>query len=181
MLHHAARLCVQSTERFVHKQDTRPVDEDTRDLDPLLHAAGKLRRIESLEAGEADQPQNVVRGAMPLTPADAAHFRAERNIFTDALPGKQRMLLEHDAPIRARPHDRLIVDCQPPPRHWQMSRQDAKQGRFPASGWAKHANEFARRDRKVEIADGLEGILPVSERNRDSLDLDPSDRVGRNI
>ena len=68
---------------------------------PLLHAAGELRGVERLKTIETDQPQNLVRGTVPLRLADAAHLRSERDIVADSLPGKQGVLLKHDSTVRA--------------------------------------------------------------------------------
>ena len=70
-----ARLRVERAEGLVHQQHPRLVDQDPRDLDALLHAARQLRRVERLEAGQADQLQDRI------APARSRSARAVPRIF----------------------------------------------------------------------------------------------------
>ena len=69
-LHVLARLRVERGERLVHQQHDRIRRQRPRQVDPLLHAAGQLRRIVALESGEADQLHEML-GAL-------AHRRRRR-------------------------------------------------------------------------------------------------------
>src|SRR4051794_8896769 len=57
---------VERPERFVHQENTRTLGEAARDLNPLLHAAGKLRRIFIAMAGKADLVEQAGDACRPL-------------------------------------------------------------------------------------------------------------------
>ena len=73
-LHQAARLGVERAERLVHQQDLRVDGERARDRGALLHAAGELRGIAVLEAGEADEVDEALRAPLALARAAGRCF-----------------------------------------------------------------------------------------------------------
>ncbi len=72
-----ARLRVEVPRRLVGEKNLRPVDESTGERDPLLFAAGKLRRImidplresDALEQIQAEIARACDRLATPLEPS----------------------------------------------------------------------------------------------------------------
>ena len=77
-LHELARLGVERGERLVHQQHQRIGRQRPRQVDALLHAAGQLRRIVALEAGEPDQLDEM------LGPLASSSARSKR--FCSSMP-----------------------------------------------------------------------------------------------
>ena len=59
-LHLAAQLEVERAERLVEQQHLGPVDDRAGERDPLLLAAGQLRRLAPGEVGELDQLERLL-------------------------------------------------------------------------------------------------------------------------
>ena len=98
---------VERAERFVHQCHLRVVGQHTADGDALLHAAGQLVRV---AVGEAIQPHHrneAIGGRHRLGFRFAAGDRAEGDVLPDGQPGKQTIVLEHHATVRAGAGDRL--------------------------------------------------------------------------
>ena len=80
VLHQGSSLHVERTERLVHEQDFRLVDEGLGQCHALAHAAGKLVGIMLLEAGKPDAGDPVARFVIGRSLAGAAIEGACRNI-----------------------------------------------------------------------------------------------------
>src|SRR5215467_8030579 len=99
ILHQAARLCIERTERLIHQQDRGIECERARDRGALLHAARELRRVAVLEALESDQLDEGLRALLALGARHALPLEAVKNVGAHRLPGKQREVLEYDAAV----------------------------------------------------------------------------------
>ena len=117
-------LRVERTERFVHKQDIGVDGKRTRDRDPLLHAARKLRGEGVLETGEMHQVDIFLGDPQALVPGEALLLKPVEDVVADGLPGEQRKVLEHDAPVRPGPGNVLAVDGDPPVLQRQETAQE---------------------------------------------------------
>ena len=110
-LHVLARLRVERGERLVHQQHHRIRRQRPGQVDALLHAAGQLRRIVPLEAGEADQLDEMLgplahrRAVEPLL-----HLHAVADVAGDGAPRQQARVLEDDGAIDAGAVDPRAVD-----------------------------------------------------------------------
>ena len=101
LLHHHARLRIQRAEGFVHQQHLRVQHIGARNGDALLHAARELVRVGLLVAAKPHQLDVVSDASAPLLGRHALGDQAELDVVPDALPGKQRELLEHHGAVRA--------------------------------------------------------------------------------
>ena len=76
-----------------------------RDGDALLHAARQLPRIPALEAGEADEGQELAappRGALAV---EALDVDRQQHVVEHRPPGEEHRRLEDDADVAARAGD----------------------------------------------------------------------------
>jgi hypothetical protein len=88
-----------------------------------------------------------MRGARPR---HAAHAQAELDVLDDVEPGHQRVLLEHDAALGARPTTGLPSSTISPGRLHEAG--DARQQRrLAATGRAERDDEVARIEREVDV------------------------------
>ena len=79
---------IESSERLVHQQKPWLVDEDTRDLDALLHAPGQLAGIAISNTVQTDQIEHFLHLDTPLLAVEAAYPVVEGNIVTGILAWK---------------------------------------------------------------------------------------------
>src|SRR5581483_12253127 len=70
-------LQIERAERLIEQEDLRLIGKRARHRDPLLLAAGELRRIALSEAGQADQFQKAVDPLVPLLGVDLPDPKAE--------------------------------------------------------------------------------------------------------
>ena len=91
-----ARQRVERAERLVHQQDVGIVHQRAADAGALLHAAGQLARILALEAGEADEREQVARAlasgarrAFPSCRAGTARCRERSPRAAASAPGRR--------------------------------------------------------------------------------------------
>ena len=93
----AARECVQCAKRLVEQQHAGAVNQPSCDRHALRHAPRKLMRIGMLETAQTDQ-FDVLGDRPPLLRRIKARVaQRHADVLLDIQPGKQPMLLEHDA------------------------------------------------------------------------------------
>src|SRR4051794_22980551 len=130
------RVCASSAPKgLVHQKHTRAVDQSARDLDPLLHPARQLGGIAVRKGLKMDQGQKGARPLQALLSRNTLHLQAKHNVVDHPLPGKERVLLKHDPPIRMR----LSHGCAIKPDLAQKNVQHPGGGRALISGeiaWA---------------------------------------------
>jgi len=132
-LHAHARKSVKRAEGFIHEQKSRPVYEHARDLDALLHATGQLPWVPIRKIAKPDEIEDLVGHALSFHSLDAAHLRAKSDVFSNGLPGKQRVMLKDDASIRVRSANGCSIDRQTSLARRDMARKRTEQRRFSAS------------------------------------------------
>jgi hypothetical protein len=101
-----ARQRIERSERLIQQQNLRPHRDRTCDAYTLLHAAGDLGRTLVVRVLHVHELQVVQRPIAPLCPAHPAakHFvDGNADVLPHGQPRQQRVILEHDGPIRARP------------------------------------------------------------------------------
>src|SRR5262249_23039691 len=76
----------------------------------LAHAAGKLRRIATLEAAEPDQIDEGLRPLLAFVAREPHALQAVEDIAAHCLPRKQCEMLKDDAAVRTRRADRFALD-----------------------------------------------------------------------
>src|SRR5438874_1671696 len=128
------------------------VDEGLRQRHALAHAAGELVRVVALEPFEAD-PRDPPAGLdVRGTGVDPAEARAHGHVVEHALPGEDRIALEHVADAPTDRAHRLAEDVDRT-RARRLQSRDERQGRgLAASGRADDGRELARRDYEAEAA-----------------------------
>src|SRR6266545_52622 len=95
-LHEGAGLGIERAERLVHQQDFRVEGERAGKRGALAHAAGKLRRIAVLEAGQPDQIDERLRPLLALVAREPHPLQAVEDVGAHRLPRKQREMLKDD-------------------------------------------------------------------------------------
>ncbi|OLT20400.1 hypothetical protein BJF78_09935 [Pseudonocardia sp. CNS-139] len=149
-VHPPPRHRVQGAERLVEQQDVRFEGERAGDRDALAHAAGELARPRVLEAGEADEREQV---ADPLPVHRAArHAERQRDVLPRRRPRQQRVLLERDAePVRADEVGRAaLLDGDRALGGLLQARDHAQHRRLAAARRAEQRDELAVPDREIE-------------------------------
>src|SRR6267378_3419208 len=99
VLHERAGLHVERTERLVHQEETRLVDERLRECRALAHAAGKLMGVVPLETREADPFDPIACALLRFASRDAAETRTRRDVVEHVFPRKDRVGLEDVADV----------------------------------------------------------------------------------
>src|SRR5438552_4383620 len=134
VLHERAGLHVERTERLVHQEETRLVDERLRERRALAHAAGKLMGVVPLETREADPSDPIACALIRLASFDAAETRACRDVVEHALPRKDRVRLEDVTNVTAHLFHRCTADKNLTLARWLEARDESEGGRHPAHG-----------------------------------------------
>ena len=161
-----AQMLVERGKRLVQQQDLRVGDEDTRQRDALLLAAGQLRGIvpgQRLELEALHQPfgQRLALGFIALAP------RARADVLCDRHVREQGVILEHQArpPLLRREVDVLFgvkerhtVDDDAAPVGPLDARDALERHALAAAGRAEQRENFIFRlkgDLQMEVAEAL--------------------------
>src|ERR1700692_1298225 len=112
---------------------------------------------------------------MPLFQSEPIHLEAERDVVDHPLPGKQRVLLEHEAAVAMRPIDAFAVDGNLAIAGRHMTRYRPEQGGLAAAGGPEHADELAWRDREVQAVQRPETLTCRAHVDAQGTDVDPSE------
>ena len=164
------RLLVERRERLVHQHDGRACRQRPRHRHPLAHPAGQRRRVAALEAGKADQLDEMPGPVMALGFGDAGDLQRERNIVEHGAPRKRRFLLKDHADCRMRPRYALARDTHRALARLGQAADDVEQGRFAAARRPDHRHELAGRDREGDVIDGGEDSVGGFEPLDDVID-----------
>jgi len=78
------------------------IGERSGDRDPLLLAAGQLRRPVSLAAAEAHGLQQLVRATIPLRACDAGKHHRQRHVLRGAHGGHEVERLKNNSHVDKR-------------------------------------------------------------------------------
>jgi len=142
-LQRLAGLRVERCEWLVHQQHFRIVGQAAGDRDTLLHAAGEFVRIAIGEGREADQIEIMPRDLATLPCLQPRDIEPELDVLRGGTPGKQRVLLKHDATVPCRPFDRPSIEQDAAAGRRRQAAQQIEQCRFPAATWANKGQELA--------------------------------------
>src|ERR1043166_7983156 len=77
---------VERTERLVHQQDVRIMDQCAANPGALLHAAGEFARILTLKAGQPDQCEQIARALASRGIQPPHHIERKQDIVEDTRP-----------------------------------------------------------------------------------------------
>ena len=146
-----AGLGVQRPEGLVHEQHLGVDGQGARDGGALLHAAGQLGGIVVFKARQAHHLDEGMGAGLPLGALEGLALEPVEHVLQHGLPGKEREMLEHDAPIRAgsghgRPihGDEATLDGQKPAH-------EIEQRGFSAAGRPQQGDELLIAHAQVHI------------------------------
>src|SRR5207253_2455519 len=115
----------------------------------LLHAAGELAGPAVFETLQPDERQQLLYRRVDIAArclAGRAQAQSERDIVGHRHPGKQRVLLEYQAAVAARPGDRRAVHAERARGERNEPRDHIEEGALAAAARADQAQEFALPD-----------------------------------
>ncbi len=113
-----------------------------------------------------------MRLRVTLRARDALHLQPERDVVDHALPGKQRVLLEHEAAVGMRPVDDDAVHAHRAACRREVARERAQQRRLAAARRPQQADELARRDAEAHVVQRLEARGAIAHFHVHVLDVD---------
>ena len=179
--HLLARQCIERTERLVHQQQRRVVDQRPRDRDPLTHSAGQLERIAVGEILETDLLQHAQRTLLVFARIEAAELDLHEHVFERRAPVEQHRTLEDDAEIRLRAIDDTAVHAHVACARQVEPRDDAQKRALAASRRTDDRQEFAFVNGEIEALDrvGFAFASPIRLGDTGKLDIRPPGRGGR--
>src|SRR5712692_244127 len=157
VLHHVARLDVQSAEGLVHEEDRGPVDQCGGEGDALAHAARELVRVVAFEPRQTHAP-HPLDGLRPgLRGGPAADREGQRHVLERRLPGQEGVALEKIADVRrhAARHGPAAEDDAPLAQGHEPGDHPEQRG-LAASRGADQAHEASGRDAEADVAHGGE-------------------------
>ncbi len=160
LLQDFARLRVERRERLVHQQDRRVHGERPHQAHALLHAAGELIGIVTLEAGQADQLEIVRHPRLDLRARRPRHGEPEGGVVVDGLPGEQAEMLEHHGNAVGRPAGhRLAMDEKLAAAEIGEAGDTAQQRGLAAAGGTHDAHDLVAPDRERQLMEGDDGAV----------------------
>src|SRR5262249_56725061 len=119
---------------------------DPNQRDTLAHAARQLVRKAALEPAEAHHGEETLRNSTALGLVHALLAQAVFHVLLDVQPGKQRIVLEHDAAVRPRALDGNAVEHDLAAVWLFKTGQNVQQRRLTAAAGAEQCQEFAYLD-----------------------------------
>src|SRR5438132_13322153 len=152
VLHERSGLDVERTERLVHEEDPRLVDERLREGRALSHAAGKLMGVIPLKTSEAHPFDPIAGTLLRLATVHPTKTRTRRDVVEHALPRKDRVRLEDVADVTAHRFHRCTADKNLTLARWLEARDESEGGRLPAPGRSDDRAELTVLNREIEIA-----------------------------
>ena len=163
---------IERGKRLVHQQHRGVVDERTAEGDALLHAAGELARKALLEAGKADELDQLHGAPARARLVETENLGRQQHVVEHGAPGEQHRLLEHDADIAGRAGERRAVEQELAAARSQQRADQLEQGRFAAAGRPDQGYELVLLDGESDVlergdAAGARGVGLVQ-----SLDVD---------
>jgi len=143
LLHLDAGQRIQRAQRLIEQQQTRLMNQRTRQGHTLLLATGQGRRPLIRTLGQADRFERFQRLGTPVA------LEAEADVVDDLFPRQQTRFLEHQPRVFDRLAKRRGAGQQLTAAGLVEARQQAQQGTFAAATAADHGNELARRNMQV--------------------------------
>ena len=107
-----------------------------------------------------------------LSPLDATHLQSKANVFLHGQPGKQRVLLEHHAPLAPHALHGLAVTQHSAAGGLQQASNDVQQRGFAATRGADDGNKLVLMDIQIHAVQRHHLTLAAIERHFDILNLD---------
>jgi len=156
VLHLLASQRIEGAERFVQQQDARAGHQPPGNRHALGHATGELVRVGTGKVGEPYQLNEILDALLAFVIAQGLVDQAQADVFLDRQPGKQPVLLKHDAALAADAVDGPAVDADLALKGGVQADQQAQQGRLAATAGTDDGDEFAFGDVQAEIVDGLQ-------------------------
>lgn len=155
-----AGLRVERRERLVHQQHVRVVGQRAGDRDALAHPAGEFVGVPVLEAGEADEVQELSGPVRSFTAWDAGRLQPEFDVAERRPPRQQGVLLEDDAPVQARSGDRLPVEQDPAGRRPGQSAEQVQERGLAAAAGAHDHHELPAPISRSMLSSAVNSPLP---------------------
>ncbi len=144
-----AGLDVERAERLVEKEHLGIIRERARKRDALRHPAGERTRRGVLEAGEADELEQLAHAALEMRRAPA-RARSERDVVRDRKPREEREVLEHERAPRIGTADLFAARERVPAVERLEPREDAQERRLAAARRPEQTHHLAGADLEVE-------------------------------
>src|SRR5690606_12958169 len=147
--HLHAQLGVEVRQRLVEQEHLGPNRNRPRQRDPLLLAAGELRRTPIGEAGEPYQLQSLGDARLYLRARQAAFLQPKSDIAPNGHVRPQGVGLEGHSDValpRRQSRNVLAADEDPPLVGLVEAGDEAQQGCLSAAGSAEKGEELAGRD-----------------------------------
>src|SRR4029077_14061703 len=104
---------------------------------------GELVREATLEPAQPDHGEKALRDRVRFALGEALLAQDVLYVLLDVEPGKQRMVLEHNAAIRPRALDRNAVEKHFAGVGLLEAGKNVEQGRFPAAARAEQGQELS--------------------------------------
>src|SRR5262249_34592604 len=123
------------------------------EADALLHAAGELIGIMTLEAGQPDQVEIVADALLDVRRRRAGHGKAERGVLIDRLPRQQAEVLEHHGDALGRARHRLAADQELSAAEVGQPSDATQECGFAAAARADDAEDFLPANVEGELAE----------------------------
>ena len=144
---------VEGAERLVHQQNAGFKAQRAGERRALAHAAGELPGIVVGKIVETDGFEGAPRPRVTLGARYALEEHAEIDVLGDRIPGKQRVLLEHEGNVaRHRASDRFSEHLDAPCRGPEETAHDVEQRGFSAAAGSDQADELAVHDIEGGVA-----------------------------
>ena len=147
---------IQGTKRLIQQQQLGPDREGPGYGNPLLHATGEFGRAFIRRRAESHQLDVGLHNRGAFLPAGIRHdgIHSQGNVLANALPGQQRVVLEHHHAIGTRIGDLAAVHQDAALAGLGQARHQVEQGGFTTAGVADQRNKFTVFDLQINILNG---------------------------
>ena len=157
---------VERRQWVVEDQRARLRREDAAQREATTLCLVELRRVSSLHALEADQPQRLGHPRADVTHGHPPLAQAERNVFEDALVGPEAKARRHEpeiAPLGRDLRDRLAVEADLAEVGIGEAGDHAQERRLSRAGRTDDAEELAGGDRHGDAAHRPRGAQELAD------------------
>jgi hypothetical protein len=168
---------IELAERLVQEHGLGLVDQGLAKGGALLHAAGELGRQPVLEVLQMDLAQELLDPVLVSLNREPAQLELDLDIVAHASPGKEGVVLGHDADIGLLALDLAAVDQDGTAALLQESGHHQHQGRLTATTWPEQRDELAGADLEIGRAESMHRLPALAEGFRHPLKLDCSAHV----
>ena len=147
-------LCVQGAKGLIHQQHLGVYGVGPGDGHPLLHAAGKLLGVAFGELLQLHHLEVLAGDLVTLRLALALELEAKLDVLFHREPGEKGVLLEDDAPVRARALHLLAIDEDMALGGDIQAADDVEEGGLAAAGGAHHTDKLVLVDIHIHTVEG---------------------------